>query len=202
MAGSRKVWQSIVRQTGAIPVVGFEQLLDSLMGFSMLTEDLGHRIAILSGPGGLAVGAAEAVGAAGLKLADISQETKSKLAEFVAPTGTSLSNPVDVGLTASLEMDIYVQAARALASDPGVDAVVVVGAGLTQESNQLYTDAMIQARNDFGKPFLIVSIPGFDKRFADSFCQAGVPFFETAERAMAVYESVRHYQTWRKLLSS
>ena len=198
MASSRKIWQSIVRQTGAIPVVGFEQLVDSLMGFSMLPVDLGDRIAILSGPGGLAVGAAEAVGTAGLKLADISLKTKATLAEFVAPTGTSLSNPVDVGLTASLEMDIYIQAARTLASDPGVDAIVVVGAGLTPESNQLYTDAMIQARNDFGKPFLIVSIPGFDKRFAEYFCRAGVPFFDTAERAMTVYKRVQQYQIWRR----
>ena len=72
------------------------------MGFSLLPSDLGDRIAIISGPGGLAVAAAEACGDNGLRLAKLSPETRSTLAEFVPPTGTSLSNPVDVGLSASL----------------------------------------------------------------------------------------------------
>ncbi len=198
MAGSRDIWDAVVRQTGAVPVVGFEALLDTLMGFALLPEALGDRIAILSGPGGLAVATAEACGNCGLRLAELSSDTTSALSRFVPPTGTSLANPIDVGLSASLEMDIYVEAARGLAADPGVDAVVVVGAGLTPESNKLYTDSMIQTSKEYGKPFLVVSIPGFDPALAKTFCRSGVPFFETAERAMGVYARVRRYQMWRR----
>ncbi|MEW6267173.1 MAG: CoA-binding protein [Thermodesulfobacteriota bacterium] len=198
LSGGREMWEAVARQGGAIPVTGYEGLVDALMGFSQLPLDMGDRVAILSGPGGLAVGAAEAVGQAGLKLARLSEETKKVLAGFVPPTGTSLNNPIDVGLSASLEMDIYIQAARSLAADPGVDAVVVVGAGLTPETNQLYTQAMIQARRDFNKPFLIIAIPGFDPALAQTFCQAGVPFFETSERAMTIVAQIRTYQKWRR----
>lgn len=194
MAGSQEIWDAVTRQGRAVSVVGIEEMLDGLTGFSMLPEHLGDRMAILSGPGGLAVSAAEAVGNAGLKLAELSAETRSVLSAFVPPTGTSLMNPVDVGLSASIEMDIYARAARALAADPGVDAVVVAGAGLSPETNRIYTESMIQARTDYGKPFVMVNIPGFDRGFARAFLDAGLPFFESAERAMNVYGKFRTYQ--------
>jgi len=167
-----------------------------LMGFSLLPANLGDRIAILSVPGGLAVAAAEACGQVGLRLAELSQESRSALAGFVPPTGTSLRNPVDVGLGAALDTEIYVRAARTIAADPGVDAVVVIGRGMNEESNRFFAKSMIQAHENHGKPFVVVGTPGFNEGFADGFFQAGVPFFETAERAMSVYAQVRLYQVW------
>lgn len=202
LAGSREIWRGVVRQGGAVPVVGFEAWVDALMGFYLLPPGLGDRLAIISGPGGFAVSAAEACGSAGLKLAELSPETQSTLVKIIPPTGTSLRNPIDVGLTASLEMEIYIEAARAAASDPGVDGVVVVGMGLTPETNQEYTEAMIQARKDFQKPFVMVKIPGFDPILAQTFCQAGVPFFDTAERAMRTYAMVRRYRLWHDRVGS
>ncbi len=198
MASSREVWEGVIRQVGAVPVEGYEALVDTLMGFCMLPRDLGDRMAILSGPGGLAVGAAEACANAGLRMAELSSHTRASLAKFVARTGTSLANPVDVGLGASIEMEVYVQAAGCLASDTGVDAVMVFGSGMTPELNMMYIESMIQARKDYEKPFLIVSIPGFDQGFSEAFCSAGVPFFESAERAVSVYRTVLGYQRWRQ----
>ena len=198
LGGSQEIWNAVVRQGGAISVKGFDILLDTLMGFSLLPSNLGDRMAILSGPGGLAVAAAEACGNAGLRLAEISLETRSSLAEFIPPTGTSLRNPIDVGLSASLEIQIYTRAATALAADSGVDAILVVGRGMTPESNKLYREGVIQAQRESGKPFLVVNIPGFDGDFAKDLCQAGVPFFETVERAMTTYAQVRQYQLWRE----
>jgi len=197
-AGSREVWKGVALQGGAVQVTGFEEWVDALMGFSSLSPYLGDRMAIISGPGGLAVSAAEACGRVGLKVAQLSSQTRSALTKFVPATGTSLRNPIDVGLTASFETEIYIQAARLAAADPGVDAVVIVGIGLTPGANQLYTESMIQANRDFQKPFLMVNIPGFDPNLAQSFCKAGIPFFETAERAMITYAKVRGYQRWRQ----
>ncbi|MBW2062826.1 MAG: CoA-binding protein, partial [Deltaproteobacteria bacterium] len=71
LAGSWEVWEGVVRQGGAIPVVGFEAWMDTLMGFSFLTDRLGDSLAVISGPGGLAVSAAEACGTVGLRLAEL-----------------------------------------------------------------------------------------------------------------------------------
>ena len=47
-------------------------------------------------------------------------------------------------------------------------------------------------------PFLIVNVPGFDPEFGHTFCEAGIPFFESAERAMKAYARVLAYQRWRR----
>lgn len=198
LAGSKQIWQAVARQGGAILVSGFEAYLDALMAFSLMPSHIGNRLAILSGPGGLAVSASEACGNAGLKLARLMPETQKRLKEMIPPTGTSCKNPVDVGLMASLDIHIYIDAAREIAEDPGVDAVVVIGAGLTPETNETYTSGLIEAQKESGKPFLLVKIPGFDKNLAQRFCDSGLPFFDSAERAMRTYASMIHYRDWRR----
>ncbi len=198
MAGNSDVWSSVVKQSGAIPVVGFENWLDYLMGFTLLPDDLGDRMAIISGPGGFAVSAAEACGREGLKLAELTGETKRELARFVPPSGTSLHNPIDVGMSASLVIDIYVQSARLVAADPDVDAVAIAGIGMSPETNLIYTEAMIQAQKDFNKPFIMIKIPGFQPELAEKLCQAGLPFFQSAERAMLAYAQVLRFQHRRR----
>jgi acyl-CoA synthetase (NDP forming) len=194
MATSREIWEAVVSQGGAIPVVGFEDWIAALMGFSLLPASLGDRVAIISGPGGLAVSAADACAQSGLKLASISDQTCSALSEFVPPTGTSLHNPIDVGFTAALDINIYNQSAKSAASDPAVDAVMVIGHGLTEETNSLYLESMVKARREFKKPFMVVGIPGFESDLGQRFCRAGIPFFESVERAVATYARVRQYQ--------
>jgi len=198
LAGSREIWEGVVRQTGAAPVTGFEAWVDALIGFSLLPAHLGDRMAIISGPGGLAVSAAEACGTVGLKLASIAPDTQSFLAGVVPPTGTSLENPIDVGLAAALDIDIYIHAARAVAEDPGVDAVVMMGLGLSPEVNKTYADAMIRIQKETGTPFVAVKIPGIDADTIQIFFDAGLPFFESPERAMNTYAMVRGYQLWKE----
>jgi len=198
MAGSASLWKAIINQSGAIPVTGFEAWVDTLMGCALLPSLLGDRIAIISGPGGLAVSAAEACGFEGLKLAELSTKTTTALTRIVPPTGTSLRNPVDVGLTASLDMDIYIESARSVAGDDGVDAIVVIGMGLTDESNRRYTESIIHIQRTSGKPFLMVNIPGFDPELARVFLEAGVPFFESPERALGTYARIHRYQQRRE----
>ena len=197
LAGSAAVWRGVLNQGGAVAAAGWEEWVDALMAFYLLPPDLGPRMVIISGPGGLAVSAAEACGRNGLSLADLSPTTKTALAEFVPPTGTSLSNPIDVSLTASLDLEIYLGAARLAAADPGVDAVAVVGCGLSDEDNQRYTQGMIDIQKEHGKPFLMVNIPGFSPELGGTFCRAGVPFFQSSERAMKWYAAVRRDQARR-----
>jgi acyl-CoA synthetase (NDP forming) len=199
LAGSRKIWQAVVRQSGAIAVVGFEAWVDALMGFSLLPAACGPRMVIISGPGGPAVSAAEACGNEGLMLADLSEQTRLELSRFVPATGTSLKNPVDVSLTAHFDLEIFKQAARITAADPGVDAVVIIGSGLTPEDNQTFVDNMIQLQRECRKPLIMVKIPGFDPKFSQQYCQAGIPFFDSAERAIRTYAMVCRYQRWRSL---
>jgi acyl-CoA synthetase (NDP forming) len=197
LASSPEIWSGMVKQGGGIPVDGFEAWIDAMMGFSLLPSDLGDRLSIISGPGGLAVAAAEASGRWGLRLAELSSGTLNTLAKFVPPTGTSLRNPVDVGMSASMDVDIYIEAARAVAADPGVDAIAMIGVGMSPEANQKYTGALIEIREKTGKAFLMINVPGFDPTLSRTFCEAGVPCFESAERALSTYNRILQYNRWK-----
>jgi acyl-CoA synthetase (NDP forming) len=164
----------------------------------MITSPLGDRLAVVSGPGALAVGAAEACGNEDLRLARLSGETKSGLARFVPPTGTSLRNPVDVGLTAAINVDIYARCAEILSRDRGVDSILMVGTGLTPKQSETFTETMIRVSGEISKPLIMVDIPGFDQVFAQKFRQAGIPFFDSSERALSTYAKIRNYQLWRR----
>ena len=198
MAGSRDIWQGVLQQSGAIPVVGFEALTDALMGLAMLPANPGDRMAIISGPGGLAVSAAEACGREDLRLADFLPETRSKLANLISFSGTSVLNPVDVSLTAHFDLEIFFQSTRITAADPGVDAIIVIGCGLTPETNQIYVDGLIQVQQECQKPILAVKIPGFDRQYSQQLCRDGIPFFDSAERAVHTYALAVRYKNWLK----
>jgi acyl-CoA synthetase (NDP forming) len=201
LAGSREIWDAVARQAGAVAVEGFEPWVDGLVAFALLPERMGDRLAIISGPGGLAVSAAEACGREGMRLAELTPETRKVLREVVPSTGTSVANPIDVGLSASLDMKIYAESARVAASDPGVDAILMIGRGFSNEANREYARRVIETREETGKPFLVVNIPGPDVNFGQPFADAGVPFFETAERAVRACRLVVEYRRNREARS-
>jgi acetyl-CoA synthetase (ADP-forming)/acetyltransferase len=198
MASAPNVWQGVLQQTGAIPVVGFEALVDALMGFSMLPANPGNRMAIISGPGGLAVAAAEACGRERIRLADLLPKTRTGLARLIPDSGTSLLNPIDVSLSAHFDLDIFFQSIRVVAADPGVDTIIVIGCGLSSETNQIYAEGLIRAYRDCKKPIIAVKIPGFDLEYAQQLCRGGIPFFDSAERAVHTYGLAMRYQNWLK----
>jgi len=198
LASAPNIWQGVLQQTGAIPVVGFEALVDALMGFSMLPSNPGNRMAIISGPGGLAVSAAEACGRERIRLADLLPETRIGLARLISDSGTSLLNPIDVSLSAHFDLDIFFQSVRTVAADPGVDAIIVIGCGLSPETNKLYAEGLIRAYRDCKKPIIAVKIPGFDLKYAQQLCRGGIPFFDSAERAVHTYALAVRYQIWLK----
>lgn len=202
LTSDRRIWEGVARQGGTLPVAGFETWVDALMGFALLPEGAGNRMAIISGPGGLAVSAAEACGSVGLRLAVLSEATRKALAAIIPETGTSVRNPIDVGLSASLDVQIYIRAAEIALEAHEVDALVMIGIGLDPEGNRAYTEGLIALQRRFGKPLMIVNIPGFERGLAAVFCEAGIPHFDSAERAMATYARVYADQSGRRRLKA
>ena len=197
LISSPDLWNGLCHQLGVISVAGFENWFDMIVGFNLLPRTTGNRIVIVSGPGGLAVSAAEAAGKKGIRLADLTGQTIARLAEFVPATGTNLKNPIDVGMTASMDIDIYIQAADAAAQDPMVDAIFMIGIGFNAEDNKRYAEAMIGTQKKYGKPVIIIKVPGFDPSLVKLMGGAGLPFFDSAERALDTFARVRRYYAWQ-----
>ncbi len=198
LAGSRKIWEATVRQGGGISVIGFETWVDTMMAFSYFTARLGNRMAVISGPGGFAVAAAEACGMAGLRLAQLTPATQATLLSLIAKTGTSFRNPIDIGLTGAMDGQTIFHAARAAAEDQNVDAVLIIGIGMTLEENRTYAQIFSEIGKRAGKPIVPVAMPGFEGTQSNAFFEAGLPVFTSVERAMDAYARVLNYQRWRQ----
>jgi acyl-CoA synthetase (NDP forming) len=77
-----------------------------------------------------------------------------------------------------------------------VDGIIVIGCGLTPETNQIYVDGLIQVQQECKKPILAVKIPGFDPQYSQQLCRGGIPLFDSAERAVRTYALAVHYKNW------
>jgi len=191
MAGEAGVWSGMLRQARAIQVRDLDELLDILVALRQLGRPRGGRMAIVTGPGGPAVSAADACQEAGLELADLAEGTKARLRGVVPGAGTSVRNPVDIGLQLARAAEMYLQALAATIEDPGVDAVVVIGGSGQGEGWQAQIEAMGVLTRTAAKPILHVSFGAGDPLVHRALAAVGIASFSSAESALHAYARVR-----------
>ncbi len=191
LAGEAEVWSGLLRQAGALQVRDFEEMLDLLVALRYVGRPTGRRIAIVTGPGGPAVSAADACEEAGLELADLSEETRERLRGVVGGAGTSVRNPVDVGLVIGGVGEMYQRAVEATIADPGVDAVVVIGGFARGGGEDTHDEAMADMSRRTGKPLLDVSFVAGAPSAERTLAREGIGSFPSAERALQAYARVR-----------
>jgi acyl-CoA synthetase (NDP forming) len=128
-------------------------------------------------------------------MASFEEGTRNRLREVLPATGTSYRNPVDVGLSASFELNLYLDTLQILSEDPNVDAIVVLGGGISDETNRLYTEGLVNIRKGTEKALLVVAYPGFVQleNWLDPLCSAGIPVYPTPERALRAYARLRRF---------
>jgi len=96
LSGSYRIWQTALRQTGAIQVGDLSELVDLLVLFSFLPSINGKRAGILGGGGGPSVLTADICEAAGIMIPQFSYEMKEELKKRAPEIWDWLGNPVDI----------------------------------------------------------------------------------------------------------
>lgn len=203
LAGSDVVWDAALRQTGVIRAHGIEEMIDIATAFHYMPESTGRRVVIISGPGGPAVAAADALERGGLRLADLAEGSVEKLRTFVPPAGASLRNPLDLGVATWGMISLYSDTLKIADGDDGVDATLLIGGGLTPSGQQEYLDLMVDLKPRLTKPCMLISMTSFsgDTEFSSKLQNAGYPLFTAPEKAIAAYSKVVGYCEWRKRAS-
>jgi len=95
LAGSDLIWDTILRQTGAIRVYNIDELIDTILPFVYFPPMKGHNVGIVGGGGGASVQAADDCETKGLIVPHLAPEIRQRLEEFTPLAGSSLRNPVD-----------------------------------------------------------------------------------------------------------
>jgi len=200
LAGSESVWNSVFKQAGVIRAQNIEEMIDIATTFHYVPETVGRRIVIISGPGGPAVAAADALERGGLKLAELSPKSIEKLRTFIPAAGASLRNPIDLGVAPWGIISLYSDTLRVVDEDENVDATVLIGGGLNPSGQQEYLELMMELKKSLKKPCMLISLAGFvgDVEFCNKLQSAGFPLYTAPERALASYSEVVGYYEWRQ----
>lgn len=123
LAGSDAVYNALFLQSGAQRVDTISELFDRAALYTTQPLPKGKNLAIITNAGGPGVMATDAAVNAGLKLAQLSDETKAKLKETM-PAAASLRNPVDV--LGDAHSDRYQAATETIMADPNVDLGLIL----------------------------------------------------------------------------
>jgi acyl-CoA synthetase (NDP forming) len=195
LSGDETLWNALFHQHGVLDVSNLEELIDLVMALHHLPSGGQGRIVLVSGPGGPVVSAADAAERCGVRMASLEDRTAKRLRSILPSTGTSWGNPVDVGLSASFELNLYLDTLQVLTEDPNVDAVMVIGGGVTDEMNRTYTEGLVRIRQGTEKALLAVAYPGFAQLedWLEPLCSAEIPVYPTPERALGAYGRMRAF---------
>jgi acetyl coenzyme A synthetase (ADP forming)-like protein len=184
LAGSDAAIDALFRQAGVLRARTLEELVDAAALFSSQPLPRGRRTAVVTNAGGLGILCADACESAGLTLPDLSEATRTALAE-VLPREASVANPID--LLGSATAATYEAALPPILADPVVDAVIVLFVPPVVAGAEEVAAAIRRATTGAEKPVLavVLSAEGIPAGLGDT--SSGVAAFaypESAARAL------------------
>ncbi|WP_338051570.1 GNAT family N-acetyltransferase [Pseudonocardia acidicola] len=124
-ATPRVVRDALFRQAGILAVDRLSELTELLALLCWQPLPAGPAVAVISNAGGPGVLAVDACVGYGLIPAELTEATRERL-QRVLPATAAVGNPVDT--TATVAAAGYGEVLAAVLADPGVDAVIAVGA--------------------------------------------------------------------------
>jgi len=209
LAGSRQVWEALFKQTGAISVETLEEAVEQMVALQALPPIKGRRVGLVGRGGGIGVVATDLAEREGLKVPQLQPETRAQLAKITpADAGSSIRNPVEIGLGITGVSEHYVDGLQLIASDPQIDFIITF---LNPEDYIHYgvkgwvediSGALMRAKKTLTKPFVLVflaaqSVEVFESilRIQRKCMEEGIACFSSLDAAIkAVSKLITYYQ--------
>jgi len=196
LSGSNEVWNAVFKQTGAIPVSNIEELLGTTLAFTRISGLSGNRVALLGVGGGASVMGVDECEKAGLKIINISKETKENLAKIISMTGTNLKNPIDLSDYAIFNPSLYGEALKILLGDENLDAIIMLHHNMYYYPGQLQNiEEEITQLGKITKPTIVVLEPFEDvEETRERYGPLGLPVYNNLTYATrALYNVFKYY---------
>jgi acyl-CoA synthetase (NDP forming) len=207
LAGQDAIWDAFFSQSGAIPVDSIDEMVDVLQALVRLPPCAGRGVGLMGGAGGTSVTAADVCARNGLDIPALSDRVQNEIRSFIRVAGTSVRNPLDVGMQVRGPED-FLHVTELMAEDPAIDIIMMVLHPMWMRSGALgwakkMMDGLVKSvsRLPKGKPFCVaVRNPAENLqaerarlKMMNNFIAAGVPVFRNVERACRVLYKVTGY---------
>ncbi|MFX1337815.1 MAG: CoA-binding protein [Promethearchaeota archaeon] len=188
LAGNKKIWQAVAKQTGACLVNNSHELINLAMIFNHISHlPINRNIAITAMGGGASIETTDVFEQNNLKVPKLAPETIEKFNDFLPDVNTIFRNPLDLGASGS-SPEIFYQTLITLDSDPNISAVVFIKA---YNYSHDFRKAIKRAYNDMKKPLICIAYKVIDDTsdyagkllFKRELFELKVPIFESIELA-------------------
>jgi len=200
MAGEKRVWEGVCRQSGMVPVGSMGEWGDTLIAFSALPAPGGKGVFLVGGGGGNSVANSDLCIARGLEVPPLSESTMEKLRLTVPQAGSIAGNPLDDATTFG-DVGYLTNVLELAYEDPAV-AMVVVDRLLPRKAYHMPPDApdtnpeaiaFLDRMRPRKPTVFVVDSDGGDPELAvrgaslrAHYTRAGVPAFPSTARAAKV----------------
>ncbi len=191
LAGEDAVYDAAFERAGIVRVKTFEALFDCAELLAKQPRPSAAALAIVTNAGGPGVMAADALSDYGMEPAALSPETLSRLDE-VLPASWSRGNPVDI--LGDAAPSVFRQAVEICMRAPEVDGLLILSAPQALTDPTEMAAALVDPIKGHRLPVITSWIGGPDvEKARQVFNDAGIPTFDTPERAVRAFMDLYRY---------
>jgi acetyltransferase len=194
LAGSDSVYDALLLQSGVQRVDTIAELFDCAALYCTQPLPKGNRIAIVTNAGGPGIMATDTAMRQGLKLSELSEDTKATLKKSL-PATASLRNPIDV--IGDARSDRYKSALRSVMMDENVDMGVVILTPQSMTEIEETAAAVPEALTGIDKPVVCSFMGAKDVAAGVNILRkAGIPNYSFPEDAIRSLASADRLVKW------
>lgn len=198
MTGEDAVYDAAFKRAGVIRVATFEELFDCTEMLSMQPKIESEGLVVITNAGGCGVMASDALSDYGVEPVSLSQETIEKL-NTVLPPHWSHGNPVDIIGDATPQR--YTQAVEVCMNAPEVKGILILLSPVAMIRPSEIAEALIGHLHGKTFPVITAFIGGLDvEKGRELFNRAGIPTFDSPERAVRAYVNLNRHSRNVELL--
>ncbi|MBA7651708.1 Peptidyl-lysine N-acetyltransferase Pat [subsurface metagenome] len=217
LAGSMKIWETMVTQAGAIIAENFDEMADLAVSFDFLPPIGGLRVGIAGGGGGPSVLAADECEEAGLDVIPLPMEMREELKSKGIPIWDWIGNPADMSITGDVAFSAG-DTLQMMAQNQNFDLLIAIVFDVPLSRKEALTlrprdqvKDYIKVKKETSKPFLTVVVDkssGIENHnhwrwrmlseVRTELIAANVPFYPTIGRAAKAARKLIDYYQRRK----
>ena len=194
LAGADKAANALLSQSGVIREYSLKNLFSTAKVFANCPIPKGDRVAIITNSGGPGIMATDAICENGMQMAQITEETKSKLRSFL-PAAASVKNPID--MIASAPIEHYQQTLETVIADENVDMIMVIYLPFLGLKDIDVAKAVMEIKKQYPhKPVIGVFMTKNEFFTQISNLEVNMPFFMYAEEAAEGFLRLNQQRLW------
>jgi acyl-CoA synthetase (NDP forming) len=223
LGGSKIIWESALRQAGAIQVSDLWEMAETALAFSLLPLQDYHGISVAGGGGALGVSACDSAETYGLSLPVFDEALSEDILSVLPRPGSSARNPIDAA-NPFVGPDAYRHVFLKAGGDPRVDLQVLIqllhhyksisiSLGLDSVRDitpfQDLAKVMEESREITGKPVILIlpdfkqgqesmDICGMIREAREVFTGRGIPVYHDLSHGLRAVGHVSRFARKRK----